>query len=337
MTNAAWESSMDYSRIHRLLRIIMTVQSERGWTAPRMALEMGVTERTIYRDLEVLRETGVPIDFDQESGGYAIRGDFFLPPVALSTEEALAMIVLCRHVAGKDQIPFLEPAWRAASKLRQHLPRDLHDEVDAVGQHIAIRMAPSTPSDDHRDVYARMQTAITSRCAVQCRYESAHSDGDPAAFEFHPYALFFGVRAWYAIGWHAGRSALRSLKLSRFTSVQPTDTPYEIPEDFSLDDYLGDAWRMIRGETTYDVELRFTPDFADTVSETHWHASQETELNDDGSLTFRCRVSGLDEIVWWVLSMGPHCRVVGPTELADRVADLAARTAALYAPERASD
>lgn len=323
---------MDYSRIHRLLRIIMTVQSERGWTASRMALEMGVTERTIYRDLEVLRDTGVPIDFDTRSSGYAIRGDFFLPPVALSTEEALAMIVLCRHVAGKDQIPFLEPAWRAAAKLRQHLPRDLHDEVDAVGQHIAIRMAPSSPSDDHKDVYAKMQAAITLRRAVLCRYESVHGDGDHSdPFEFHPYALFFGVRAWYAIGWHAGRAALRSLKLARFASVQQTDIPYEIAEDFSLDEFLGDAWRMIRGDTTYSVELRFAPEFADTVSETHWHATQETELNEDGSLTFRCRVSGLDEIVWWVLSMGPHCQVIAPTELADRVADLAARTAALYA------
>ena len=73
-------------------------------------------------------------------------------------------------------------------------------------------------------------------------------------------------------------------------------------------------------------------------ADTRWHATQEIEEHEDGSVSFRCTVSGLDEIVWWVLSFGPSCTVVAPKKLADRVRDLAVRTADRYArgPENAA-
>ncbi len=89
---------------------------------------------------------------------------------------------------------------------------------------------------------------------------------------------------------------------------------------------------MIRGKDAYEVVIDFNADFAETIADTHWHASQKIDQHEDGSITFRCKVDGLDEIVWWVLSMGPHCRVKKPKELATRVRDLAAKMVALYPP-----
>jgi predicted DNA-binding transcriptional regulator YafY len=88
---------------------------------------------------------------------------------------------------------------------------------------------------------------------------------------------------------------------------------------------------MIRGPTSYDVVLRFDRRFAETIADTHWHPMQEIVWHRDQSITFRCTVDGLDEIVWWVLSMGPHCRVKKPAELASRVHDLSRAMVKLYA------
>ncbi|MFP3345701.1 WYL domain-containing protein, partial [Halomonas sp. SIMBA_159] len=74
-----------------------------------------------------------------------------------------------------------------------------------------------------------------------------------------PYRLWFEQRAWYALGHHETHGELRCLKLNRFAAVEPTEQPYAIPDDFTLDDYRGDAWRMIRGDRVYDVAIRFTP------------------------------------------------------------------------------
>lgn len=70
--------------------------------------------------------------------------------------------------------------------------------------------------------------------------------------------------------------------------------------------------------------------FADTLADTRWHPTQKIDWHEDGSLTFRCRVDGLDAIVWWVLGLGPHVVVNQPKELADRVKTLAAEIVKNY-------
>jgi predicted DNA-binding transcriptional regulator YafY len=87
---------------------------------------------------------------------------------------------------------------------------------------------------------------------------------------------------------------------------------------------------MIRGTPEHEVEILFDAEFANTVADTQWHKTQEVEFHEDGSATFRCTVAGLDEIVWWVLSMGPHCEVRAPDELRERVRTAAMEMALRY-------
>jgi predicted DNA-binding transcriptional regulator YafY len=100
-----------------------------------------------------------------------------------------------------------------------------------------------------------------------------------------------------------------------------------------LSGHLGNAWRMIRGKKSHLVELHFDSEFADTIADTHWHSTQEVIWNGDDSITFRCKVDGLDEIVWWILSMGPHCVVKKPRELIEQVKSLAHAMVVQYASE----
>ena len=324
-----------YGRIHRLLRLLTLIQSGR-WNAEQLAHECGTTVRTIYRDLKMLEGAGVPYYFDAERGAYCIRGDFFMPPVELNIEESLALIAAANQIGGREQIPFLGPLERVAQKILTHLPGALREQAEMVRPHIEIDLARSGPGEEIRDVYQAVRAAIRKRRALSCSYESTrsgtarHDAGQP--FIFEPYCLFWGQRAWYAVGHHDGRQEIRILKLNRFTRVEQTDRPYAIPDDFSMRQFLGKAWRMIRGNRIYRVELHFDKQFAETVADTHWHDTQQMEWHEDGSILFRCEVAGLDEIVWWILSMGPHCRVLKPALLARRVADLAEATARQYSP-----
>lgn len=322
---------MPYTRVHRLLRIITLIQgAARSWTAAALAEACGVEERTIYRDLTELEGVGIPVRFDRSSGGYRLPPEFFLPPIQLSIDESLALAALCEQVAGAGQIAGLEPAWRALTKLTAALPAAVRDELSERRGDLRLQLAASEDPLSSADVFERVRAAIADRTVLDCLYEAADAEGQPERFDFHPYTLLFSVRAWYAVGHHAARGSLRTLKLSRFAALRPTDRTFSIPDNFSLESYLGNAWRMIRGETTYAVELEFDADVAAGIGETRWHATQEIEPRPDGSILMRCTVDGLDEIVWWVLSMGPSCRVLRPAALAERVAELAARTAALY-------
>jgi predicted DNA-binding transcriptional regulator YafY len=85
-----------------------------------------------------------------------------------------------------------------------------------------------------------------------------------------------------------------------------------------------DLWVMNDGTRHFDEV------FADTIADAHWHSTQEVVWNDDRSITFTCKVDGLYEMVWWTLSMGPHCVVKKPPELAQRVKELAAAVVQKY-------
>lgn len=320
----------DYARLHRVIKILSLIQGQTGWDVKRLAGECGVQPRTIYRDLNMLQGAGIPYFYDTKLRCYQVRRDYFMKPVDLTLDEALALVALGEHVGGAEQIPFTRAANRAVAKIRSQLPDTLRRELEGMDGRLSIKLAAATTADGTGDVYGRVRQAIATRRALRCRYDSvgAPSDNDP--FIFKPYVLFFSQRAWYVIGHHGGRNALRCLKLNRFSEVALTDQAYTVPLSFSLKKHLGNAWRMIRGPRSYKVELVFSPEFAETIADTHWHDTQEHVWHDDGSLTYRCTVDGLDEIVWWVLSMGPHCKVNAPKELALCVGDLARRVVALY-------
>lgn len=324
---------MDQTRVHRLLRLLTLIQSAPDWDAPKLAGEFGVDVRTIYRDIRGLAEVGLPCRYSRADGGYRACDGVFLPPVQLSVEEALSLAVLCEKVARDGSIPFLGAACRAIEKLRSVLPTSTREEVRAMLEGVHIKTAAAADPMEARDVYDRLATAVHARAVVRCTYESLAASRE---FRLHPYALFFCVRAWYVVGLHAGHGELRTLKLNRFASVTATQERFTRPADFSVERYLGNAWRMVRGADV-DVELWFDPAFAPTVSDTIWHASQSVDHHADGSMTFRCRVAGLDEIVWWVLSMGPHCVVRSPKELAQRVSELAGEVISLYGKKGAAN
>jgi proteasome accessory factor B len=254
-----------------------------------------------------------------------------MPPVQLTLDESLALAALAEHVGGQEQIPFTKAASRAISKIRGQLPSPIRRELEKIEDHVAIKLAAANPPEGSADVYDTMRSALAKKLALRCQYESlAGRAKNGEAFILKPYTLFFNQRAWYVVGHHSKHADVRCLKLSRFSRIEPTDHPYTVPKTFSLNRHLGSAWRMIRGNKTFKVELRFDPDFAETIADTHWHPTQEVIWNDDQSITFRCRVDGLDEIVWWVLSMGPHCTVKAPIELSQQVRKLAAEMVAHY-------
>lgn len=323
---------MDHTRVHRLLRMLWLINSRPGWDAPSLAREFGVDVRTIYRDVRGLSSVGLPCEYDRARRGYRSRDGVFLPPVQLTVEEALSLAVLCEQIAGQGAIPYLTAATRAIDKLRCVLPVETREEVGAMLEGVRVRTAAAADPTEARDVYDRLAEAVRAAAVVRCRYDSLSSSSE---FDFHPYALFFCVRAWYAVGKHTGRGEIRTLKLNRFASVAPTGERFTRPEGFDLAAHLGNAWRMMRGPD-HKVEVWFDAEFAPTVSDTIWHPTQQISHHEDGSMTFRCTVSGLDEIVWWVLSMGPHAVVRRPGELAERVKKLARGILGVYAGPRVS-
>lgn len=318
----------DYRKVHRLLRIVTLVQGGGHWRPKDLAVACGTTERSVFRDLKDLAKAGIPLVYNAKDKTYTAPANVYLPPVQLTVEEALSIIALGDSVGAAEQVPHLRPAKSASEKLKAQLGVDVRTKVGRAQERVSIKLAASSPPESTASDFAKVLHAIETQTMLDVAYDSSKTKA--AKSTLHPYELMFNQRAWYVIGLSERHGEVRTFKLSRFVKLSNTSEKFFIPKGWSLEKHLGYAWRMIRGKPRQMVELIFTPEFGETVTETRWHKTQESEELEDGSVRLKFEVDGLEEIVWWVLGMGPNCRVMHPPELAQKVKALAAQTAKLY-------
>jgi predicted DNA-binding transcriptional regulator YafY len=164
---------------------------------------------------------------------------------------------------------------------------------------------------------------------VEIGYDS-YFDKREISTRLHPYRLVFISRAWYVIGYSAMHDMVRTFKLDRIITLHWTDESFEPDADFSLENYFGNAWSMIRGDRRYKVAIRFSPKVAGNVEEVFWHATQQIDHLEDGSIRYEVEVDGVHEIAWWVLGYGKEAVVEEPPELQQIIRGHIAEMAAAY-------
>src|SRR5438128_2141858 len=136
---------MNLTRLSRLLQMIGLLQAGKGHNVNSLSLECGVSRRTVFRDLDVLRQAGVPLEHNEEFQAYHLSDSYLLPPTKFTASEALAVLVLCHELGGVRQMPFLAPARTAAAKLEASLPDALRKHVRGVADAIRIHLPPANP------------------------------------------------------------------------------------------------------------------------------------------------------------------------------------------------
>lgn len=289
-----------------------------------------MSRRTIFRDLDLLRNAGLPLWYDEEQRCYRMPGPKLLPPTSFSSSEALALITLCHEVGGRHPLPFLSEARSAVMKLENALPSKLREQVHASASAIQINMPPVNPLDDHQAIYDELVNAAAAKRSVRITYEAAMEE-DRIQTRLCPYHLLFSRRSWYVIGRSSVHRGIRTFNLGRIQKLELLDDTFEVPRNFSVDRFLGNAWHLIseRGPD-HEVVIRFDKLVAQNVAEVVWHKTQTTEFTDQGDLIFRATISGLSEISWWILGYGDRAEVIGPPELRRIIAGHASRMSRLY-------
>ncbi len=317
-------------RTVRVLQLIAMLQSGRGHNVASLASACQVSRRTIFRDLDTLRDAGVPVRFDSERQHFHIPGQYYLPPTNFTHEEALAVIVLCHELGTDNRLPCYDAAVSAAIKLENCLPANLREEVREVASRMNIRLQSANTLDDHRDHYNKLVQAIGDRQCVRIQYGSV-SEGQPIQTKLNPYQMLFNRRSWYIVGRSSIHRATRTFNIGRILHLEVLDEKFKLPKNFSIDRYLGNAWNLIpEPGPDHDIHLRFQPKVAQNVAEVNWHKTQQTEYRDDGSLDFHVTVSGLQEISWWILGYGDTVELISPRRLRNMILARIQKSAAIY-------
>ena len=238
-------------RAERLLRLLLHLQTRGQSTVAQLSAALGVSPRTIQRDLEVLSLAGVPVySIRGRGGGWTLLPDYRTRITGLTPSEVMSVFVgATAHVladlgldASSDQ---------AVTKLIASLPEGTRREAEYARQRLLIDHAGW---DDRRET-PRWLDLCREALWEERRLAIIYADGTDA-FEVSPLGLVAKARTWYLVAARTdGR--LRTYRLSRLTSATLTNTPFTRPADFDLATYWTQSQRELQASRpSYPITLK---------------------------------------------------------------------------------
>jgi predicted DNA-binding transcriptional regulator YafY len=308
-------------RLARALRLLELLCGLKCHTLDGLAQELNCSTKTVRRCLHVLRAAGYEWRFDKYRKSYELISSpqFRLPITQLSNDELLGQVV-AGILSSAPGLDLAAGARRTTQKLAAQLSLDaalsqaaLQIVTDAERVIDVLNLSLADHSRSH-DAMRAAQRALLTKRQVLADYRSPHR-GRRENLRLHPYRLCLLKQAWYLIARPADSDRVRTYRIARFESLEVTGSPADVPDDFELRAYFGNAWAVYRGQQSYDVEILFTKDAAPLVQETVWHRTQRVKHHRDGRVTLLFQVDGLEEIVHWVLGWSGRAKVIKPNEL----------------------
>ncbi|MBK6015444.1 YafY family protein [Streptomyces sp. MBT53] len=239
----------------RLLQLLSLLQTPREWPGGELADRLGVSRRTVRRDIDRLRELGYPVQATLGAdGGYRLVAGKAMPPLVLDDEEAVAIAVGLRAGAGHAVEGVDEASVRALAKLEQVLPSRLRHRV-------ATLQAATTAltSGDGASIAPETLTVMASTVAGHERLRFAYraKDGTESRRVTEPYRLVSTGRRWYLVAYDLDREDWRTFRVDRVSEPFATGArfaPRELPTG-SAAEYLRQS--MYRQQRAYEYTVTF--------------------------------------------------------------------------------
>ena len=214
----------------RLLRLLSVLQLRPDWAGGELAARLGVSTRTLRRDMRRLRDLGYPVHAAPGvAGGYRLGAGAALPPLLLDDDEAVAVAVSLRTAASHTVTGIEETSLRALAKLEQVLPARLRERTAAL-QLATVPLPSLAPTVD-----PAMLTMIAGACHRQQRLAFRYTDrgGTMTRRVAEPHRLVHTGRRWYLVARDTGRDDWRSFRVDRISAPQATGirfVPYDPPD-----------------------------------------------------------------------------------------------------------
>jgi predicted DNA-binding transcriptional regulator YafY len=321
----------------RALRLLSLLQNHRFWPGAELAERLGVSPRTLRRDVDRLRELGYPVTAHPGvDGGYQLAPGAALPPLVLDDEEAVALAVGLRlatqgtardDAAGDDLAGTIaEAAARALAKVTQVMPARLRRRAGAVAA-----MTESASWDTPRAGQAAINPDVLATAALACRdserirFDYGAASGQRTERHVEPHRLVTLDRRWYLVAYDLTKNDWRSFRLDRVLGVpQPTGArfrPRALP--------AANAAEFVRR----NISAAPGAGQAQAVVEAPAAAVRErlgrwATVTESGPARCLVTITNAENLDWALIALGAtgaDFLVLSPPELAARVADWGAR------------
>jgi len=309
------------NKTDRMLAILLELQQRKIVRAEDLASIFETSVRTIYRDIQALSEAGVPV-MGAPGQGYSLMAGYFLPPVMFTVEEAVALLIGTDFIEQRFDAGYRLKAQASRKKIESLLPETVREDASRVRKTMRLLTPVNKAiSEEEKDYVEMIRRAILEKRKIEFHYVKNMSDstGDRNSFRSAaPYGLTFLQGSWTLVAWCDLRQGIRHLRLSRMNDLTVLEERFEMPPDFSLEDYRPPDDRNLQ------VRILANPEIADRVKESGNYYMETLEEREDGLLV-SFRVRRPEEILQWVLGWGSNVVVLEPESMRDQIRDEAAK------------
>lgn len=321
--------SLKRPAIERMLRIHQELKSGRLPNCSRLGQELEVSSKTISRDIDFMRDRMLlPIEYDARSHGYYYTREVqSLPTIDISEGELLALSIARKAMDHYKGTPFERPLSNALNKLAASLPDTITANLEALSHSISFRQGRSSQIDD--GLLNEFTKAALEKRELSFRYRKLGAKSSELR-QLETYHLTNFLGKWYAIGWDVKRQGMRTFLLSRASEAELGSARFQVPADFSADDYLGSSFGIYSPTGEHKVSIHFRPPISEYISENTWHPSQRVDYHEDGGATIHFELGSLVEVASWVLSWGANATALEPESLRLELKATAEKIARLY-------
>jgi predicted DNA-binding transcriptional regulator YafY len=309
------------NRTDRLMAILLELQARGEVRAEDLAETFEVSVRTVYRDVQALSESSVPVAATPGKG-YRLMEGYFLPPLSFTADEATLLLLGGDFVRHRVDPELRTSADGALRKLAGVLPADRRAEVERRQQEMLFASLASAPDDPR---LGTLRAAIRDGHAVRLLYHAYRRPGpEPRVVE--PVRLLHMQDAWYVAGYCRLRRAPRFFRLDRVDGLDVLD------ERFALDERHHVAPNRIGDQPWPEAVVRFDPSVERWVRERQpFYLLREEQ--DVAGTRFVYALRDERELLTWLLSWGAAAEVLAPPSLRAAVAAEARAILARHAAE----
>jgi predicted DNA-binding transcriptional regulator YafY len=323
------------AQLIRQWAILKQIEHNRWTTITDMAEHHVVSTKTIRRDLAALMEAGFPL-YDERYDGkvyWRLNEEYKgLPLASLSLSEIAALYFSKKLVINLAAPPFSSDIESAFKKIESALPEKNVEFLDSLDSMITVRADAPKDLDQHKGTIQKLMEAIGEQNRLRMQYYSVHSQ-KRKAYTVHPYRLLYFRSGLYLFAYVEEYQQIRTFAVERIESFEKLGDHFEKPSDFTVENYLGEAFGVIK-EDPSDVEIIFNADVAEYVRSRVWHPSQQVREINAGRINLKMRAGGEYELASWILSFGASATVVAPERLRRRVESDLTRAMENYRVER---
>ncbi|NLB18544.1 MAG: WYL domain-containing protein, partial [Syntrophomonadaceae bacterium] len=254
---------------------------------------------------------------------YCLR-DKYLPKLPFEQASSLYVSMLLFEDTILDQV-----SHSAKEEFEKAFFKDSPGESAKINERIHVVGDTLDNPDEFSGKFTKLVTAVINSYQIEITYVKLL--GDVSKRIIKPLGLVYKRGVWYTVAESTDKNEYRTFRMDQIIDIRLTNTMFDFPDDFSLEEHIGSSWGVFTNDEVQLVKLRFSPAVASRIKNLRYHRSQEVlEELPDRSVIISLKVCGLIELKGWLLQWGKEVEVLEPYSLRQQLLEAAREVVQIY-------